>query len=244
MSDEALQRDEEHAATAEDAIQAQIWGALKDVHTALPGIVQSYDARKQTVAVQPAIKRVWTEQGPLPLPMCVDVPVQHLRGGNFLLTFPIAKGDEVLLCFTERCMDNWWDRGGVQDPAEVRYFDLSDAFAFTGFASRGRVPSNVSTDAVELRTLDGSTVLRMEAGTIYVGGKLGATYAIAGEQHQAAEQVLIQQLLAAFSALQAAAVGPLSALQPGFATANTAIAGFQASASAQNNFLARKAKVL
>ncbi len=169
----------------------------------MPGIVVSFDASKQTAVVQPAIKRIWVEDGPLPLPQCVDVPVQFPRGGNFVLTFPIARGDEVLLCFSERAIDNWWDRGGVQEPAEVRSFDLSDAFAIPGVSSRPRFLGGVSTDACELRTLNGAVVLRLENGTIYLGGKAGAEKAIMGESYRSAEGAMDSSLVAALTAFNA-----------------------------------------
>ncbi len=38
-----------------------------------------------------------------------------------------APGDEGLLHFSERSIDNWWSRGGVQEQCEMRMLDLSDS---------------------------------------------------------------------------------------------------------------------
>jgi hypothetical protein len=170
-----LQDDEQREDSPDSGVRAVVENELVDVHTSTPGIIKSFDASKQTAVVQPAIRRLFIGKGFINLPQCVDVPVQFPRGGNFVITFPVASGDECLLTFGERAIDFWWDRGGVQEPAEPRMHDLSDAFAHLGFSSRGRVPGSISTDALEIRTLDGATVLRLDPdGSIYIGAKAGA----------------------------------------------------------------------
>jgi phage baseplate assembly protein gpV len=132
--------------------QAEVW-------TSLPGIIESYDAEKQTVSVQPAIQAKMRdatsgEWKNLTISMCVDVPVQFPGNGDFMLTFPIKKGDEGLICFAARCIDSWYQSGGVQPQAELRMHDLSDGFFFPGFRSQpAKIPS-VSTDSVQLRNKD------------------------------------------------------------------------------------------
>ena len=146
--------------------------ALKDLHTSLPGIVQSYDAGKQTVSVQPAIKRIFSEKGETPLPLCVDVPVCFPGGGDFYLTFPVKKGDDCILVFSERCIDAWYSNGGVQPPAEYRTHDFSDAFAIVGVNSQPRKLSNVQTDGAELRSRSRSTYIKITDGGIEIKGDI------------------------------------------------------------------------
>lgn len=235
MADKDLQRDEENAATPEDAMRAQIKGELADVHTSMPGIVVSFDPAKQTAVVQPAIKRVWVEDGPLPLPQCVDVPVSFPRGGNFIFTFPIAKSDEVLLHFSKWAIDDWWDRGGVREPSEVRQFDLSDAFAAPGYSSRGRAVGGFSMDGCELRTLDGTTVLRIEGGAIYVGAKAGAEPTLKATTYRAAEDTYLDAIVTAVQAALTALTLPVPAAA--LKAAQTAFKGLA------GGFVTQKAKV-
>ena len=155
-------------AGAESAAAAHAEARQLDLHTFLPGIIQSYDETKQTVTVQPAISRIF-ETGPVSLPLCVDVPVVFPAGGGMVMTFPIAKNDECLLVFAERAIDNWWDRGGVQLPSEFRLHDLSDGFAIVGISSKPRFLTGVNTTACELRTRDGSLVLRFGGPGISLG---------------------------------------------------------------------------
>lgn len=165
-------RDSELAATPEGAFKAQMDGRLKELHTCLPGIIDSFDPVKQTASVQPAIKRVFTEQGGVNLPLCVDVPVSFPGGGDFFLTFPVQPGDECILFFSERCIDFWYANGGVQLPAEYRLHDLSDAFALVGVNSQPNRLTQVQTDGAELRTRDRSTYIKLTAGTIFIKGNV------------------------------------------------------------------------
>jgi len=192
------QSDEQWEESPEAAATAAARSMLKDTHTCLPGIVKAYDPETQTASVQPAIRRVFVDQGEVDLPVCVDVPVVFPAGGDFVLTFPVAAGDECLLIFSERAIDFWWDRGGTQLPSEVRFHDLSDAFALVGVNSRPRFVANVNPEAVELRTRDGGTVIRMEDGKITsnVGGDIGSQAALNGNDWASWAHDLITQIKA------------------------------------------------
>jgi len=117
------------------------------------------DPAARPVSVQPAVTgRVTLPDGSrvsVVLPLLVDVPVVFPSGGGFTLTFPIAAGDDCLVVFGSRCIDAWWQAGGVQEPLEARMHDLSDGFALVGPFSQPRVLPGVSAEDVELRTDDG-----------------------------------------------------------------------------------------
>ena len=89
------------------------------------------------------------------MPILVDVPVVFPCGGGYTLTFPVQPGDEALIVFGNRCIDAWWQSGGVQQQAEIRMHDLSDGFALVGPRSQPRVLPGVSTSAVQLRSDNG-----------------------------------------------------------------------------------------
>lgn len=152
---DSLNRDSQSVASAEEAAAAQIDGRLKELHTAGPGIINSYDPETRTCSVQPAIKRVFNGVA-VDLPLCVDCPVQFPEGGGFILTFPLQPGDEVLLVLAERAIDNWFAAGGTQEPAEYRMHDLSDGFAIAGIRNQTRNLAAISATDVELRNEDGS----------------------------------------------------------------------------------------
>ena len=144
--------------TAQDDLRAHLW-------TALPGIVQSFNAAQCTCTVQPSVQaRVRSAQGEfswVSLPLLLDVPVVFPSGGGFTITFPVQQGDDCLVVFSSRCIDAWWQQGGVQQQIELRMHDLSDGFAFVGPFSVPSVPANISTANLQMRTVDGSAYLEL-----------------------------------------------------------------------------------
>lgn len=140
------------------------------MHTTLPGIIESFDAAAMTAVVQPALKfQVRNEAGIwnwVTLPLLLDCPVHFPSGGGFTLTFPLAAGDEVLVHLAERCIDAWWQSGGVQPQAEFRMHDLSDGFVIPKVWSKPRALSGVSTTTTQLRSDDGSTYVEVAGGQI------------------------------------------------------------------------------
>ncbi|MHC3068972.1 Gp138 family membrane-puncturing spike protein [Klebsiella pneumoniae] len=154
--EERLDDPEESLRLAMASQQAQIW-------TALPGVVAAVNLAAQTLSVQPTVQgSVASPDGAkqlVNLPLLVDVPIVWPRAGGFALTFPIAAGDEVLVVFASRCIDSWWQSGGIGAPAEARMHDLSDGFAILAPTSQPKKLSGVSSTNVQLRD---------EAGTTYV----------------------------------------------------------------------------
>ena len=167
--EERLDSLQEGLRLAQEGAQARMW-------TALPGIIVSADLGAQTCSVQPAIQGCITskdgsEQN-VNLPMLVDVPLVFPRGGGYALTFPVRAGDECLVVFASRCIDAWWQSGGVQKAAERRMHDLSDGFAILAPTSQQRKLAGVSTSAVQLRDEGGATFVSIEGGTIILNGNV------------------------------------------------------------------------
>lgn len=167
-----------------DGRQASIW-------TAMPGIVESFDASEMTATIQVAIQA--QAQAPdgsfswVNLPVLIHCPVQFPAGGGFTLTFPVVAGDECLVVFASRCIDSWWQSGGVQPQAEFRMHDLSDGFAFLGFRSQPRKISGISSDATQLRSDDGSCYVELGAGhqvNIVAPGGINLTGPVTANGHR------------------------------------------------------------
>ncbi len=146
-----------------EGLQSTIW-------TALPGIIQSWDAEKRTARILPALKiKVLQKDGTfiwVMMPELLDCPVHFAGGGGLTLTFPLKAGDECLVVFASRCIDNWWAMGSpgnktAQEQAEFRMHDLSDGFCIAGFSSKPKVIPGISTTNAQLRTDDGSCFLEM-----------------------------------------------------------------------------------
>jgi hypothetical protein len=155
--------DEEKIRLAFDAMQAGLW-------TSMPGTIQSFDEVNMTSVVQPTIMgRIRDKVGKIiyvPMPLLVDCPTQFVGGGGFTQTFPVKEGDECLVIFADRCIDAWWQSGGIQQPMELRMHDLSDSFVILGFRSKPRVLANISTTSVQLRSDDGGTFFEVAGGGV------------------------------------------------------------------------------
>lgn len=159
----------------EESLRLAIDGALAQLWTAAPGIVQAVDLAAQTCSVQPSVQgQVADAAGnvrTVNLPLLVDVPIVFPRAGGFALTMPLKTGDEVLVVFGARCIDAWWQSGGVQPAAEARMHDLSDGFAIPGPTSQPRKLANVSTTAAQLRTEAGDAFIELGAdGAVTITG--------------------------------------------------------------------------
>ena len=111
-------------------IQALKKEILSCLHCALPGIVESFDAKMQTASVRPAVRN---------LPLLRDVPVFFPGTRGSAVTWPVEAGDECLLIFADSDIDVWFDSGEAEDAASDRRHALPDAFAFVGFRSRPNV---------------------------------------------------------------------------------------------------------
>lgn len=150
-------------------IKHGIEGRIKDLHTSLPGIVESFDTATQLARVQPAVKRIFiTRDGdveiltPYDLPVLINVPVIFPRGGGFSLTFPVKKGDECLLTFCERSIDDWHRTGKSKKPSARRFHSLSDATAFVGLSSIPNKISSYSSTDIQIKKDDGSAIFSIK----------------------------------------------------------------------------------
>ncbi len=133
------------------AIDSATLRVLSRVNTSIPGIVQSYDQTTQEATVLPAIKReVDTEDGTAieALPVVPGVPVVFPGAGAYKITWPLAKGDTVLLVCSQASLDQWLQRGGTVDPRDPRKFDLSDAVAIPGLLSFNEASNQVDGSAM------------------------------------------------------------------------------------------------
>ncbi len=148
----------ENSPSLPNALAGMIDSRMLDVHVAIPGIVQAYDQTTQTVDVLPAIRQAYcNEDGERVvecMPVISDVPVVFQGGSGFSITFPLVKGDSVLLVFSDSSIDKWltregdanklFTRGGDVDPNDYRKHALSDAIAIPGLRT-----FNTATDQVD-----------------------------------------------------------------------------------------------
>lgn len=174
-----MDRSERAAGAASTDILANVLATHQTgIWTALPGIVQAFRKAGDTgmvVDVQIAVQmqlRNPDQQGTVQwinIPLVLDCPVLFPGGGGFTLTFPIVPGDECLVMFASRCINAWFQNGGVQQQEELRMHDLSDGFALVGVRSKPHTLNpQVSATATELRNDAGTTKISIEATKVKV----------------------------------------------------------------------------
>lgn len=141
--------------------------------TALPAIVTAVDLDKQTISAQCGIKGQYTdEEGvvhPIDMPLFQDVVLCFPRAGGFSITFPVQAGDEVLIVFSCRCIDGWWQSGGINNiPPEFRMHDLSDGFAILAPTSQPKKLSGISSDSIQIRNDEQTKFIEISPSAVTV----------------------------------------------------------------------------
>lgn len=134
------------------------------IRCAMPGVIQSFDPATQTATVLPAIKMKvnlgdGVKQMDLPPVDSVPVVLPFAQGAGLLLTLPIRGGDECLLIFADRSLDNFVQSGGVQptvstaseETTSPRAHSLADAICIPGIISNPQAVPEYNTDNIELR---------------------------------------------------------------------------------------------
>lgn len=142
----------------EEAYRTAFEGLIAGTWSALPVEIQSVNWEAQTCIVQVTlIFQQKNEDGsitPTIMKPLVDCPLWIARGGQYCVTMPVAAGDEGLALFADRCIDGWWQNGGIQAQAELRLHSLSDGFVIVGFTSQPNVIPNVNSGVVQIRSLN------------------------------------------------------------------------------------------
>ncbi len=143
----------------------QGWQA--DLWSAMPGIIQSVDYEQQScvvqLSVQVSVRDITTGQDQIvSISPLLDCPLYFPHGGQCSITFPVAAGDECLVVFASRCIDGWFQNGGIQPQGLFRMHDLSDGFVFAGFRSVPNVVSGISATKLQVRSADGNNVIELD----------------------------------------------------------------------------------
>jgi hypothetical protein len=158
------------------------------------GEIFSFDEDEQTAQVQISFKRVLPDGTIKSHPVLLDCPVFTPQGGGGSLSFPIEKGDECLVLFSDRNIDNWMQKGGEEAPADARAHSLSDGIVLVGLNSL--VNSLDSYAANEVKLSYGTAVVGEKNNLVTV--KNGVTSLL----------ILMQNFVTVIEGLQV--TGPLS----------------------------------
>lgn len=141
------------------------WQLSSELRVAAPGIVQSFNAEKQTVTVKLSINEnviLNATKTPVAIDTLLDVPILIPRAGNLMITLPVSVGDECLVVFGDNCINSWWQNGGTGNNQETRRrHNLSDGFAILGPSSNPKAIEDYSENSIQIRNLDGSVFIEV-----------------------------------------------------------------------------------
>ncbi len=139
--------------------------ALARVNTCIPGVIDSFDGETQTATVIPAISMktfIENKEGVLEFPPIINAPLvfPFASTAGFALTLPIRRGDPCIILFSQRSIDNWHDKGGIQ-PSEAgvasRHHDLTDALVFMAASPVPGVLGEWESQGIQLRNRSGTS---------------------------------------------------------------------------------------
>lgn len=171
-------------------IERLITNKLKDLNVSLPAIVTVFNTDTQLATVQPAIQIKMKDDSDVSLPPIENVPVTFLGNSNFIIEHEVVKGDEVLLIFSQRCLDSWLDQGGVAPNPDTRMHDISDAIALFGLRSQKNKIAGFSNDGIKIRNKNNSSSVwlrangevEINADSIKVNGNLEVSGSVEADQ--------------------------------------------------------------
>lgn len=117
-------------------VEQSIENMINNVHTAIPCEVVTYDPEKNEATLKP-YGNFYTPYGDVvPYPEVTKVPFMFWQSiaQKSTIIYPINPGDECLLLFAERTLEQWKTKTGEVE-VDLR-FDLSNAFAIVGLFAK------------------------------------------------------------------------------------------------------------
>tara|TARA_R110000823_G_scaffold261418_10_gene382198 strand:- start:4956 stop:5714 length:759 start_codon:yes stop_codon:yes gene_type:complete len=136
--------------TFSEGVRSYIYSDRSMLNVSIPAVIETYNPSTQKCVCTPLVNHNRTalaEVGngtSVPYPTIVDVPVIFPASNLSCITFPLNKGDTVLLVFSQRSLDNWLSTTEATqiNPQDTRRHDLSDAVAIPGLFSFPRAPND------------------------------------------------------------------------------------------------------
>ncbi len=157
--------------TLSDVLAGSKRDTFLDLNCINIGIIQSFDTAKQTASVQIALKTV-TEIKPdgtkilKERPVLLECPVMVLFGGTAFISLPIQVGDECIVLFNDREIDNWFVNGGIQTPTTGRAHDVSDGLCIVGVRSLQNSIASYLANGIRLSYGGGSARVDLQEAAI------------------------------------------------------------------------------
>lgn len=117
--------------TLESRLNAFFDFKLSKVNTAMLGVIEQVrDLEQQRVDVKPLVNKQYVDGDSQEYPVILSVPLVFPSSSTSAVTFPVNKGDIVLLVFNQNNIDVFKSGSHTpHDPIDTRLFDRRDAIA-------------------------------------------------------------------------------------------------------------------
>lgn len=109
-------------------------------------------------------------------PILLDCPVIFLGGSAGALTFPVTPGDECLVLFNDRDIDNWFKGSSGSAVATPRLHSFSDGVIIVGVRSTANSLQDFNSTEAELKY--GTTKIKVGADKMTLTVQAGVTVEI------------------------------------------------------------------
>lgn len=141
------------------------------------GTIESFNTANQTAEVSINFKRLINNEL-REYAVLLDVPCVVMNGGGGGISFPIAKGDNCVILFNDRDIDNWYASGAVMEPNSARTHSMSDAIAIVGINSLATSISDYLASGTKIWY--GGAMIKLENSTITIENGAGGTVVLSG----------------------------------------------------------------
>lgn len=142
------------------------------------GTIKGFDESNQTATATINYPKTFSEYDTktqqyvartMPYPILVDCPVIVLGGGPCSLTFPIVPGDECVVLFNDRAIDNWFAGGSGAALSSSRAHSFSDGLILVGIRSAAKSLADYDTTRAVLQ--NGETMVGVGASLIRIANE-------------------------------------------------------------------------
>lgn len=139
-----------------------------NVHTAMPGKVESYDPLTRTGQVKPLLKIAHIDKTQTELQSIADVPFAIYGTASAGVVLPINTGDYVLLIFNERTIGKAMKTGNASSTSLTHLFGLGDAVALPGLFPQPTGPHLENQTDIQIYNKSGNVLLAGPLGLITI----------------------------------------------------------------------------
>ena len=162
----------------EQMFDIRFWQRAFRLNTCIPAIIDEFDPVRQRVSAIPAIRAKFinsdNQVSYVDYPKITNIPLAITKSAGLKITYPVEKGQNCTLIFSQRSIDNFIMAGGIQDPydtknptkTQIRCMDLTDALCFPGVITDAETITDYATDAIEIRSADNTTKVSVKENSL------------------------------------------------------------------------------